>query len=193
MPPIYFATTNPEKLKIAEIICTDHDIELKPVSVGDIPEIQGEDIAPIIEHKAKEAFRALGKPVVVSDDGWEFPALNGFPGAYMKSINYWFTSVDFLRLMDGITDRRANIHEHLAYFDGTNYAAFSNIIPGQILTEVRGSHTKAPCMNVVSLDIDNGLSITEVFESGIADSPERYKNRGSAWYDLLAWYKEKNT
>lgn len=162
------------------------------MSAGEIPEIQGEDIAEIIEHKARAAYAELQKPIVVSDDGWEFPGLNGFPGAYMKSINHWFSSEDFIRLMDGVTDRRANILEYLAYYDGSEVTIFSHVIKGTVLTEVRGDHPKAKCMNVVTLDIDNGLSITEVFNRGLADNPERYKNRGSAWYALLKWYKDKH-
>lgn len=87
MKTIYFATGNPDKIKIAETVCEPINIKVQAVDL-DIDEIQGEDPEMIVRDKAKKAYEKLGMPVVVSDDTWSIKALNGFPGAYMKSINY---------------------------------------------------------------------------------------------------------
>jgi len=42
MKTIYFATTNPEKIQIAQTVCTEVDLTVKPTAL-DIDEIQGED------------------------------------------------------------------------------------------------------------------------------------------------------
>src|ERR1035437_9937513 len=81
MKIVYFATTNQEKLLIAKTVCEQASITVKQ-TVFDIDEIQGEDPELIVKDKARRAYEKLGKPVVVSDDSWNIPALNGFPGPY---------------------------------------------------------------------------------------------------------------
>lgn len=188
MKTIYFATTNKEKILIAETVCGEAGIEVKPVAL-EIDEIQGEDPELIVRDKAKRAYEQLGMPVVVSDDTWDIKALKGFPGAYMKSINYWFEPEDFLRLMNGIEDRRITLHQYLAYTDGSVTEVFKNDIDGQVIKEARGKSEKSPNMTVTALDSDNGKTIAEVFAKGSDAVIERYKNRPDAWHGLVDWLK----
>lgn len=188
MKTILFATTNKEKIQIAETVCGEVGIEVKPVAL-DIDEIQGEDPELIVRDKAKRAYEQLGMPVVVSDDTWDIKALKGFPGAYMKSINYWFEPEDYLRLMNGIEDRRITLHQYLAYTDGAVTKVFKNDIDGQIINEVRGKSEKSLNMTVTVLDSDNGKTIAEIFAQGSEAITERYKNRPDAWHALVEWLK----
>lgn len=110
MDTLYFATSNQEKMLIAQTVCSKFNINVERASI-DIDEIQGEDPVIIIQDKVRRAYEGLTKPVVVSDDSWDIPALNGFPGPYMKSINKWFNFDDFLRLMEGISDRSIILHQ----------------------------------------------------------------------------------
>lgn len=190
MPPIYFASSNQQKYNTAKLFCEHAGVAIEQVSVGDIPEIQGENPRDIIEHKAREAYKALGKPVVVSDDNWNIPALNGFPGPYMKSINYWFSPDDFLRLMHGVADRRVYLEPYLAYVDEHEVVIFEGQVPGVMLEESRGTLQKSPIMNVVSHDCDDGLTIAEVYDTGDQFHPRRL-SQGGGWTELLNWYKEK--
>lgn len=189
MRTIYFATSNQEKIQIAQTVCKEANVTVKPVSL-DIDEIQGEDPEVIVRDKAKRAYEQLGMPVVVSDDIWDIRALKGFPGAYMKSINYWFEPEDFLRLMNGIEDRHITIHQYLAYTDGNMTEVFKNDIEGQITNEARGKNEKSPNMTVTILDSDNGKTIAEVFEQGTDAVVARYKNRPDAWHGFVEWYKK---
>lgn len=190
MTTIYFATTNQDKVQIAMTACTESKFVIKPVSL-EIDEIQGEDPEVIVRHKAQQAYEQLGMPVVVSDDTWDIPSLNGFPGAYMKSINYWFTPEDFLRLMDGVEDRRIILHQYLAYTDGRVTEVFKNDISGQIINEARGKSDKSPNMTVIVLDSDNGKTIAEVFEKGTTNAiTDRYKNQPDVWHKFVKWYKK---
>ena len=188
MKPIYFATSNKEKIQIAQTVCAEAGIAIQPVAL-DIDEIQGEDPELIVRDKAQRAYEQLGMPVVVSDDTWDIPSLKGFPGAYMKSINYWFTSDDFLRLMKGVKDRKIILHQYLAYTDGNVTEVFKNDIPGQIINEARGKNEKSPNMTVIVLDSDNGKTIAEVFEQGEDAVVARYKNRPDAWHGFVEWYE----
>ncbi len=175
MKTVYFATSNQQKIQIAKVVCSEADIIVKPVSV-EIDEIQGEDPEMIVRDKARRAYEQLGVPVVVSDDTWNIRALKGFPGEYMKSVNYWFEPEDFLRLMNGIEDRRVTLHQYLAYTDGNVTEVFRNDIEGQIIENVRGKNEKSPNMTVIALDSDNGKTIAEVFEQGTEAVVARYKN-----------------
>lgn len=188
MNTVYFATSNQEKIQIAQTICQEANITVKPIKL-DIDEIQGEDPELIVRDKAQRAYEQLGMPVVVSDDTWDIPALKGFPGAYMKSINYWFTPDDFLRLMDGVENRTIILHQYLAYTDGNVTEVFKNDIPGRIINEARGKSEKSPNMTVTVLDSDNGKTIAEVFEQGEEAVVARYKNRPDAWHGFIEWYK----
>ncbi len=190
LPPIAFASSNKEKFAIAMHVCEKAGLTINQLFL-EIDEIQGENPELIVKDKAIRAYEQYGKPVVVSDDSWSIPALNGFPGPYMKSLNYWFKPEDFLRLMNGIEDRSVYIHQYLAYYDGREILIFQNDIPGVILTKQQGENTKSPCMTVVALDSDNGKTIAEVFAQGADAVAERYKNRPDAWHELVKWYKEK--
>ena len=189
MKTILFATSNKEKILIAETICGEANITVKAVAI-DIDEIQGEDPEIIVRDKAHRAYEQLGMPVVVSDDTWDIRALRGFPGAYMKSINYWFKAEDFLRLMHGVKDRHITLHQYLAFTDGSVTEVFKNDIEGQIINQARGKNEKSPNMTVIVLDSDNGKTIAEVFEQGAHAVIARYKNRPDAWHGFVEWYKK---
>lgn len=189
MVRVICATTNVDKFGIGQRVCNTFDIELEQVVI-DIDEIQGEDPEVIIRDKAAKAYAALGKPVVVSDDSWSIPALKGFPGPYMKSINHWFTPEDFLRLMRDSKDRQIVLHQYLAYHDGIETAVFSHDIPGTLLEEARGKYGPS-IMKVVALGSDNGLSIAEVYDQQKAHELGRLTGKNDAWHSFAAWLKEK--
>lgn len=190
MRTVYFATKNQEKMLIAQTVCSKFDINVEQAII-DIDEIQGEDPVIIVKDKAYRAYEVLSKPVVVSDDSWDIPALNGFPGPYMKSINHWFKPVDFLRLMSGIKDRSIILHQLLAYYDGSIMKVFRNDIHGKILEEPRGQNDRSPNMMVTVLDLDNGKTIAEVFEQGQKAVVERYLTRPDAWHAFVDWFNSK--
>jgi len=187
MPTIPFATTNPQKLELARAICAQYGYDIESVKL-EIDEIQGEEPEPIVTDKARRAYELYGKPVVVSDDSWGIHALHGFPGAYMKSMNHWFTTEDFLRLMHGVQDRRVTLYQYLAYFDGKSVKVFSTQLDGTIAEEPHGHDKKSPIIELVRLDHDNGKTIAEVFEQDAETFAKRYNDRREAWHELMDWY-----
>lgn len=190
MKPIAFASSNPEKFAIAQYVCGKANIKVEQVFL-DIDEIQGEKPELVVTDKVKRAYEQYGQPIVVSDDFWNIRALNGFPGAYMKSMNHWFTPDDFLRLMHGIEDRYVTIEQYLAYYDSREVTIFSNAIPGVILDQAYKGTARIPCMAVVALDIDNGKCLAEVYSQGPELLATRYKNHPDAWHELVNWYKNQ--
>ena len=188
MEQLDFATTNPHKLRFGQENCRPFGIELRQLNL-DIDEIQGEDPRRIVIAKAMAAFAITGSPVVVSDDSWVTPALGGFPGAYMKSINHWFTPQDFLRLMQGKTgeQRKIELHAYICYTDGVHTKVFGSIAYGRYLEEVRGTH-KQSVINVISMDQDGGKSLAEVHASGTSLVD---RDGAQIWQEFCSWYNSK--
>lgn len=189
MTTLLCVTGNSDKFSVGAAWFAKFDVTLEQV-ITDIDEIQGEDPELIIRDKAAKAFAATGKPVVVTDDSWDIPALNGFPGAYMKSLNHWFTVNDFLRLTKDLEDRRIILRQFVAYQDEFECVVFSKDIPATMLKEPHGK-TGPPITQLISFDVDNGKTISETRESGEATNPVRLKKRGDAWQELAKWYSEK--
>jgi XTP/dITP diphosphohydrolase len=188
MSEILFSTSNPEKTLIAKTICSAKGLNVEQISL-DIDEIQGEDPKVIVEDKVRKAYQKIKKAVVVSDDSWDIPALNGFPGPYMKSLNHWFKAEDFLRLMDGINDRTVLIHQYLSYFDGKNIYTFKNDFSGKVTLEPRGKNDRSPSTMITELDIDNGKTIAELFEEVEQGALiNRYLTNNDVWHEFVTWY-----
>lgn len=187
MPSLIFATGNNEKFSIAQAACRPHGIELIQQSAG-TEEIQSEDLEYIIRHKAETIFAKLGRPVIVSDDSWQVPALNGFPGPYMKSIDHWFTPQDWLDLMARHDDRRIILVQQLAYCDNNGCTVFRNEYTGHILPDARGNYGRT-LQKVVTMPSDNGLSISEVYDRGV-----KHEGRDviEGWRDFIDWYNEQH-
>lgn len=176
-------TGNDEKFKIGQTICKSYGIELIKNHL-EFDEVQSEDPSYVVRKKAERAYALLGSPLVVSDDAWNSPALNGFPGPYMKSIDYWFTPQNWLDLMRDIQDRRITLIQQLAFYDGKTYKLITQEYTGHVLPEARGNYGKT-LQKVVTMPGDNGLSISEVYDKEVNHS-EREVAVG--WHQLMEWY-----
>ena len=183
------ATSNKQKFEIGNALLANLGIELvqKPVHID---EIQGENVELVIRDKVMKAYEILQEPVIVTDDWWDIPALGGFPGAYMKSINSWFLPQDFVDLMQHKSDRQIILHAYLAYFDGEDLHYFHHDLRGTIAKKTRGDYGP-PIMHVVELDFDGGRTISEIYDEGLEHETKRLQSYNSAWIQLGQWLKEK--
>lgn len=151
-----------------------------------IDEIQAEDSEVIARHKADSAFKLMGRPVIISDDSWSIPGLNGFPGPYMKSMNHWLTTDDFVRLTAPLQDRTTILHQILVYQDADGQQLFRFDVPAIMLKEPRGE-SSIPWTTLVCLEGDDGLTIAEV-RNPATDHKARHAAR--IWHDLINWLQE---
>jgi inosine/xanthosine triphosphate pyrophosphatase family protein len=183
MKEIIFSTGNELKFHNGQIACRKYGIQLKQVSLP-IDEIQDENPENIALDKAKKSFAELGRPVVISDDSWDIPGLNGFPGAYMKSMNEWLAPDDFVNLTKSLTDRRIFLHVHLVFVDSKTIKLFSSTFEGYLLKEPRGEYGPSS-QKVISLQGDNDLSISEVHDKNLhINGREVHK----MWDEFCSWY-----
>lgn len=110
----YFVTGSKVKASIASGIMSEFGIKLVKINM-ETPEIQSFDGKEVCEFSAKYIAKKLKKPVVKTDVSYSIPALNGFPGAFVKFVNIWFTPNDLLKLMAGKNNRNVEITEYLCY------------------------------------------------------------------------------
>jgi XTP/dITP diphosphohydrolase len=187
MSPLLFATGNNEKFAIAKHFCETVNITLIQFA-DDSDEVQSEDPEYIVRDKAARKFAlAKNQPIIVSDDSWDIPALRGFPGAYMKYVDHWFTPQQLIDLMQHVSDRRIFLHQYLAYQDEQVVKIFSRSIAGNITNEPRGVYGK-PAQKVISLEHDNGFTISEIYDVDPIAAAQRFSDENGAWQDFIKWY-----
>lgn len=179
MKQVILVTGNERKVGEAKQSCDLFDIKVIQKS-ADIDEIQSHDPLKISEHKARSAYELLGQPLVVTDTFWNIPALNGFPGAYMKEVAQWFTEQDFINLIKDKDDKTIIFSENITYFDGKEVVRFSKEYSGKIV-EPRG--TGISIENVAEFD---GSTLGEKrAQGGFSHKPDEY-----VWYDFAEWYSD---
>ncbi len=135
MQKIYLATTNKGKVgEIQEIL----GVDLEAAKIN-IDEVQSMDLEYVAKKKAEEAFKQLGKPVIVDDVGIYFDAWNGFPGPFVKHL---LESLDYsgvLSLLKNEKNRRVRVAAVIAYHDGKRVHTFVGKFTGTLSTEKRGT------------------------------------------------------
>jgi XTP/dITP diphosphohydrolase len=105
---IVYVTGNQQKFEVARLSFERYGIELIQKNI-ETPEVQSSTTEEVAKYSAKWAANQLNIPVIVSDAGFYITALNGFPGPFIKYVNQWFTSDDYLRLMEGKADRTVTV------------------------------------------------------------------------------------
>lgn len=105
----------------------------------DLDEIQSAQSREVVEHKVRQAYEIIKRPVIVDDVSLECTALGGLPGPLVK----WFVDYAGLeamcRMLDGFDDRSAIGKASIGYFDGSEFQFFEGSIRGNIAKNPRGS------------------------------------------------------
>lgn len=105
----------------------------------DLDEIQSLDLKEIAEHKVRQAYEIIKKPVIVEDVALEFAALGGLPGPFIK---FFVDKVPFetmCSMIDGKT-RDATARCVFGYFDGKDLELFEGSLGGQIAEKPSGEN-----------------------------------------------------
>jgi XTP/dITP diphosphohydrolase len=111
------------------------------MAVVDFNEGRHLDITKIVKEKLKQAKAELPrKPVIVDDRGFFIPALNGFPGPFVKLLLDSFSYRGVIKLMKGETDRRAIFSFGIGYFDGAEDHIFTTDEVGFITDRPSGDN-----------------------------------------------------
>jgi XTP/dITP diphosphohydrolase len=184
MKTIHFSTGNARKIKEARAACDLCDIEVVPIELH-FNEIQSHDPIAISKQKVEDAYTLAGKPaIVIADTSWSIPSLNGFPGGYMKDVNEWFTSQDFINLLSDKDDRTIILRESIVYKDETEVKIFSKEYRGVMVTSPRGNDGDS----FDKVAEFNGKTLAENHDQGqTSHKPEDY-----IWYEFAQWFSDKS-
>lgn len=176
MPTLYLATTNARKIEEAQnAAALFSDITVEPVAL-DIDEIQSNDPAKITLHKAEQAYALVKKPVIVNDSSWNIPALGGFPGGYMKDVIGWFTTEDFIALLQNKDDKRIACIDTVVYADEHGTQVLTKEYWGELSLEPKGQGNA-----LEQLALFNGRTMAEAHNAGEhAFAAEAY-----IWHDFF--------
>ena len=135
MHTLTFITGNPGK---ASLLNQYLDFPVKHTSI-DLVEVQSLDLATIVEHKVKEAYRQVGGPVLVEDTSLRFLALGRLPGPLIKWFLTELGTDGLCRLLDNYADRSAVAEVLFGLYDGRSFQMFSGMVEGAIALTPRGS------------------------------------------------------
>jgi inosine triphosphate pyrophosphatase len=103
----------------------------------DLDEIQSLDPHVVAEHKVRQAYDILKKPVLVEDNGLIFPAMGRLPGPYIKWFLEEMGNEGLARLAASLPDQTAVGTATYALYDGTDLHFFDGEMRGRIAPEVR--------------------------------------------------------
>lgn len=105
----------------------------------DLPEIQSTLVEEVVREKAQEAYRRIGRPVLVEDTGLAFAAWNGLPGALVRWFFMAVGNDGLCHMLAGFTNRRATATTCLGYADGQTVRVFTGQMEGTIAPAPRGT------------------------------------------------------
>ncbi len=173
--PFVFVTGSAGKLAEARRLCGE---PLEAVET-DLPEIQSLDLREILQAKAEEAWRRIGRPLVVEEAGLELAALNGFPGPLVKWMLAATGAAGIAQVAHALGDPRARARCLLLYRDAERSLVAEGATEGTLVHPPRG---------------DNGFGWDPIFLAdgarltfGELRGPEKdaVSHRGKAWHSLL--------
>ena len=129
METIVFATGNAGKLKeLLKLAPPGMQITSQKV---ELEEIQSMDVREIVEHKLREAYRQVGKPVIVEDVGAGLASLKGLPGPFMKFFEQRLGR-DALYQIQKVPNDSVTIQSIAGFYDGQRMLFGEGIVRGHI-------------------------------------------------------------
>jgi non-canonical purine NTP pyrophosphatase (RdgB/HAM1 family) len=124
--------------KIAEArLALGGDVE---TVVLDLPEVQSLDYLEVACAKADEAWRQVGRPLIVEEAGLDLAALNGFPGPLVKWMLKAVGAEGLARTADALGEVRATARCFLFYKDGDQEIVVEGRTEGTLVLPGRGTH-----------------------------------------------------
>lgn len=106
----------------------------------DLDEIQSRDPAEVIEHKVRQAYDIVKRPVFVDDFSFWFDDLDGLPGPFIK----FFIEADgalekLCRIADTLASRRVTARAYFGFYDGDELKIMYGELKGEIVEHPRGT------------------------------------------------------
>jgi non-canonical purine NTP pyrophosphatase (RdgB/HAM1 family) len=176
LPPFVLVTGNRDKAAEAERILG------RPVATValELPEVQSLDLLAVLRAKGEEAWRRLGRPLVVEETGLGLDALGGFPGPLVRWMLEAVGPEGIARTALALGDPAAGARCGLLYRNAAGAVVAEGADRGELVLPARG---------------DAGFGWDVVFRpAGAAGTyaelgagyKDLYGHRGRAWRALAA-------
>ncbi len=181
MQKIVYVTSNKSKAKRVQSL-TPFELEIVGLEVD---EIQSVDPKVVVEHKVRQAYVQLQRPVLIEDTSLAINALGGMPGALIKWFIRSMELETICRLVDPFDDRSAAKRNVFAFFDGEKVLFFEGVSSGTIAEHPRGTNGFGfdPIYIPDGQDLTHAEMTPEVFE--------QYANRKVALVKLNQYLKKE--
>lgn len=144
----------------------------------DLPEIQSLDYEEVLRAKAEEAWRRIGRPLIVEEAGLDLSVLNGFPGPLVKWMLGAVGAEGIARTAAALGEVRASARCFLLYKDGDREVVAEGRTEGTLVLPGRGTHGFG--WDPVFLPEGSGLTFAEL--TGV--EKDAVSHRGKAWRDM---------
>lgn len=186
-PAIAFVTGNPGKLEEARRLWRDGPGRFEPVDL-DLPEIQSLDLLAVLRAKGQEAWRRLGRPLVVEETGFEIDAFGGFPGPLVKWMLQAMGPEGMASAALAVGERDgtgagASAHCLVLYVDGPREVVGEGVARGTLVLPPRGEGGFG--WDPVFLPEGESRTYGELS----AEEKDRIGHRGQAWRELAETLK----
>lgn len=126
--PITFITSNKNKLAQVQSFIS---VPLLYTHL-DLPEIQSLDLQEIVKYKVAEAYKMLGKPVLIEDVSLTIPAFGRLPGPFIKWFLKELQVEGLCTLISQHQDKSAIGEVCYGFHDGSTVHTFSGTVSGHI-------------------------------------------------------------
>ena len=173
--PIVFVTSRAEKAREAERL----GFEIERLDL-DLPEPQALDPSEIVEAKARAAYAAIARPVLVEDSGLAIRAWGGFPGALVKWLEKSAGVAAIPRMLDAFADRGAAAVCAIGYCDGGEVVTAR----GQTLGTIAGAPRGGGGFGWDTIFVPEGEGRT--FAEMAPEEKDRISHRRRAWDAIAA-------
>ena len=145
----------------------------------DLPEIQSLDLREVLAAKGEEAWRRLGRPLVVEEAGLDLTAMNGFPGPLVKWMLEAVGAAGLARTALALGNPGATARCALLYRDASRTVIAEGQTAGTLILPPRGPHGFG--WDPVFLPAGE----TRTFGELSGSEKDAVSHRGRAWRALL--------
>lgn len=151
----------------------------------DLDEIQSLDSQAILEHKLRQAYQTVNKPVIVEDVSAELASLNGLPGPFIKFFEERLGRGALYTLSKVVNDT-VTIRCTAGFFDGQDFIFGEGLIEGTV-TAPRGDNGFGfDCVVVPAGQTVQAGDLPRTMAEMSADEKNAVSHRAKAFHNLFA-------
>ncbi len=145
----------------------------------DLPEIQSLDLVEVLRAKAQEAWRRVGRTLVVEETGLDLAALGGFPGPLIKWMLEAVGPEGIARTALALGEEGVVVRCALLWFDGAREVVAEAAVAGRLVLPPRGEGGFG--WDPVVVPAGQDLTYAELGEA----AKDALGHRGRAWRGLI--------